>query len=125
MAHNLRNKLRKIIKGKLKTFSAISELGCSVVDLKLYLESLFYPGMSWENWGISNKDKNGFYWEIDHIIPIYSINLLDNEQILKVIHYTNLRPCWAWANNSRRSRPDNEIDFSSPVPKYFNKENVE
>ena len=114
-----------IIKAKHKTNSVVKSLGCSSEYLKNYLESLFQPDMNWNNWGQKNRDENGYYWEIDHIISFKNCDLRNKEQFEKICYFTNLRPCWYWANMARNFYSDNEIDFSSPVPKYFNKENIE
>jgi hypothetical protein len=125
-------KLSKILRGRLNDAiknsyrythcSAVNNLGYSIEELKLYLENLFKPGMSWNNWGKVNKDENGYFWEIDHIISFNSVDLTNEEELLKVCNYKNLRPCWRWANMARNTYKDNEIDFNSPVPKYFIKE---
>src|ERR1043166_5727142 len=47
----LRQRLNKALRGKYKTGSAVSDLGCSIDNFKLYLEGKFKPGMSWENYG--------------------------------------------------------------------------
>jgi hypothetical protein len=74
-----------------KTGSAIDELGCSVDQLKRYLESKFQPGMTWDNW-----TRDG--WHIDHIKPLSSFDLTDPGQFKVACHYTNLQPLWAKDN---------------------------
>lgn len=87
----LRTRLCNAIRNNQKAGSAISDLGCSIEELKSYLESLFQPGMAWSNW-----TKDG--WHIDHIIPISSFDLCDREQVKKACHYSNLQPLWARDN---------------------------
>ena len=53
------------------------------------MESQFTLGMNWDNYG-RGKGK----WNIDHIIPCDSFNLLDEEEQKKCFHYTNLQPLW-------------------------------
>lgn len=72
-------------KGK-KSQSAIKLVGCSLVQLKLYIESKFRPGMSWENYGM---------WHIDHKIPCAAFDLTNPEQQAMCFRYTNLQPLWA------------------------------
>jgi len=91
----LRSRLKHVLKGKLKSVSAVKDLGCSIEQLKTYLESLFQPGMTWDNW-------SRYGWHIDHIKPLSSFDLTDPEQQKKACHYTNLQPLWA-AENLRKS----------------------
>jgi len=86
---NLRSRLWKSIKRGQKAGSAVRDLGCTIIELKRYLESLFQPGMSWSNWGYGVGK-----WNIHHIIELAKFNLTDREQFLKVAHYTNLQPVW-------------------------------
>lgn len=87
---NLRSRACKFIKGNIKSGSAVSDLGCSIEDLKLHLESLFTPEMSWENYGS--------YWHIDHIKPLSKFDLTDREQFLEACNYMNLQPLF-WRDN--------------------------
>jgi len=88
---NLRGRFYHAIKDNAKGGSAVRALGCSVSELKVYLESQFQPGMSWDNWS-----RNG--WHIDHVIPLNNFNLSDSEQVKQACHYTNLQPLWAKDN---------------------------
>lgn len=97
LANNLRTRLRRAIKDNWKTGSAVRDLGCTIDFLKIYLESLFLPGMTWENHGLG-KDK----WHIDHILPLDSFDLTDRKQFLQACHYTNLQPMWS-IDNLRKS----------------------
>jgi hypothetical protein len=93
----LRNRINKAIENNQKSGSAVRDLGCSISELKEYLESLFQEGMSWENHRPSG-------WHIDHIIPLSSFNLKDREQFLKACHYTNLQPLWVKDNLKKNAR---------------------
>lgn len=90
----LRRRLNIAIKKGYKSGSAVKDLGCSVKELKIYLESKFKLGMTWDNWS-----RDG--WHIDHIIPLSSFDLTDYEQLKKACHYTNLQPLWAKENMSK------------------------
>ena len=71
-------------------------VGCTISEARLYLESLFEEGMTWDN-----NTHSG--WHIDHIIPCTYFNLQDPEEQKKCFHYTNLRPLWASENLSKSS----------------------
>lgn len=92
LAKNLRSRVRDAFKGRVKkTKSAQQLLGCSIKQLKKYLEASFKEGMSWDNYGY-------YGWHIDHHLPCVSFNLEDIEEQKKCFHYTNLKPLWATDN---------------------------
>ena len=96
LSKGLRTRLWSAIKDNQKTGSAVKDLGCSIDELKSYLESKFLPGMNWDNYGL-------YGWHIDHIKPLASFNLSDRKQLLEACHYTNLQPLWANENLSKGS----------------------
>ncbi len=61
-----------------------------------HIESMFEPGMSWDNWG---------EWHIDHIRPLASFDLENAERLAEACHYTNLRPLWK-VDNLRKGAKD-------------------
>lgn len=93
----LRSRLSHAIRHDTKSGSAIKDLGCSIEELKIYLESKFQEGMTWDNYGCRG-------WHIDHIIPLSSFDLMDREQLLKACHYTNLQPLWAKDNLKKSNK---------------------
>ena len=94
---SLRRRLRCALKKAYKNGSAVEDLGCSIHELKTYLESKFQSGMSWGNWNYEG-------WHIDHIKPLSSFDLTDRNQFLQACHYTNLQPMWAKDNLSKGNR---------------------
>ncbi len=101
LSHNLRGSLRKRLKYHLanKTSSALSLVGCTMEELKAYIESKFEEGMSWENWALDG-------WHLDHIIPCSSFDLTIEEEQKKCFHYTNLQPLWAKDNLTKNNKLD-------------------
>ena len=93
----LRTRLRVALKHHYKAGSAVRDLGCSVPELKQYLESKFQPGMTWDNWSHSG-------WHIDHIKPLAKFDLSNQEELLKACHYSNLQPLWAKDNLSKHAK---------------------
>jgi len=96
LAHTIRVRMGRVCKGRWVSRSAVAALGISIDGLKAHLESLFQPGMTWENHG-----RDG--WHIDHIVPLIAFDLTDLEQFAKACHYTNLQPLWA-KDNLRKNR---------------------
>lgn len=103
ISSNLRRRLYGAIKNNQKTGSAIRDLGCSIKELKQYLEKQFYPHpktgkqMTWGNWTLKG-------WHIDHIKPLASFDLSDREQLLEALNYTNLQPLWSEDNLSKGTK---------------------
>jgi len=80
-----RNIIRKALseKGYSKKSRTEEILGCSFIEFKIHIESLFLNNMSWEN---RNE------WHIDHIIPLAFAK--NEKELLLINHYINLRPIW-------------------------------
>jgi hypothetical protein len=100
LSSNLRSRLKSAIRSNYKSGSAVRDLGCSIPELKIYLENKFQPGMSWDNYGL-------YGWHIDHIKPLVSFDLSDRKQLLEACHYTNLQPLWAKDNLSKSDKISN------------------
>lgn len=79
---NLRARARKLI--QIGGLSRSKLIGCSGSELKAHLESLFYDGMTWENYGV--------FWVVDHKQPISSFDLRTVEGCQKACNFTNLQP---------------------------------
>lgn len=80
---SLRNRL------KVKNGSAIKDLGCSIVEFKLYIEHQFQEGMNWNNHG---------EWHLDHVLPLSSFDLTNRMELLEACNWLNIQPLWAKDN---------------------------
>jgi hypothetical protein len=87
-----------------KATRTLQHVGCTASELRLWLESKFLPGMTWENRG-----RHG--WHIDHIIPLAKFDLSDPEQQAAAFHYTNLQPLWAADNLRKGDRVQGQQSF--------------
>ena len=65
-------------------------LGCSIEYFIKWLEFQFYDGMDWSNYG--------WFWHIDHTIPISAFNFENDFEIMKCFNWVNLRPLRADKN---------------------------
>ena len=98
LASNIRSRICNALR-RGRPRSAIESLGCSIDELKNWIETQFQNGMSWNNWG---RDT----WHIDHIKPLASFDLTDPKQFDEATHYSNLQPLWSadnYAKNRRRA----------------------
>ncbi len=96
LSENIRGRIKKALKNN-KIESTSKYLGCTIRQLKKHLEKQFQPGMTWDNYG--------FYgWHVDHIKPLASFDLSNQEQIKKACHYSNLQPLWAFDNLSKGAK---------------------
>lgn len=68
----------------LKCESSIKYIGCSVKQLKEWLEFLFEPGMNWENYGT--------YWTVDHVIPLSLFDFTKIESKNIAFNWKNMQP---------------------------------
>lgn len=85
----LRTRLYKAVKGIARWSRTSDLLGCSMESFKMHMESLFLPGMTWDNYG---------KWHIDHILPCAIFDLTKEDQQKYCFHFSNMQPLWALDN---------------------------
>lgn len=102
---------KKLRASGIKKNTRISEIiGCSMGELRIHLESLFEPGMSWKNHGVRG-------WHVDHKRPCASFDLSDPKQQAECFHYSNLQPLWWRVNLTKGSKievTDSEFQPTAP-----------
>lgn len=98
--NNLRGRLYYALKaqGAKKCEHTVKLIGCSIAELRRYIESHFLKGMTFENYGKGNEK-----WSIDHIRPCSSFNLSNFSQQKLCFHHSNLKPMWNLDNFSKNS----------------------
>jgi hypothetical protein len=93
-SHNVRSLVKGSFKRGKNQFQKNAKtetiLGCKIEEFRVYIQSKFTNGMTLENHG---------KWHLDHIIPLASANT--EEDIIKLNHYTNFQPLWAFDNLSK------------------------
>jgi hypothetical protein len=80
----------------LKKDRTIEYLGCNMEEYTQYLESQFTPEINWDNYGE--------YWEIDHIKPLDSFDLNNEENLYKCFHYLNTQPLEKTKNREKSNK---------------------
>lgn len=73
-------------------------LGCAWEEFKVHIEKQFLKGMTWQN---------KYEWSIDHIIPLASAKT--EEDVIRLNHYTNLRPLWTKDNVAKGAKMEHLI----------------
>jgi hypothetical protein len=94
LKHLLRARINKIINFN-RNKSSQEIIGCDIEYFKTYIASQFKEGMNWENYGY-------YGWHIDHIIPLSSA--INDDEIYKLCHYTNLQPLWSKDNLKKSNK---------------------
>lgn len=90
LKHVISARVRSAVKasGYAKKSKTHKILGCDWEFFRLHIERQFTNGMCWE--------KMGSEIHIDHIVPISAAR--DEDDVLRLNHFTNLRPLWARDN---------------------------
>jgi hypothetical protein len=103
LSYRLHNHISRAIRRAIKKNqqTTFDILGYSMDELRQHLESLFQPGMSWQNYGT--------HWHIDHVIPKSWFHFeaetdLDRYELKWCWSLPNLQPMWMQANLQKKNR---------------------
>jgi hypothetical protein len=99
LKHLLRERTRKALKRSKRKASCLSYLGCTAVELKQHIEKQFEPWMNWQNLGVGEGK-----WNLDHIKPFAAFNTLNEDELARCSHHTNLRPLGSLENIRKGGR---------------------
>lgn len=88
---NIRSRFWQMMIGRRKGRRSMEILGCNREEFRRYLESLWLPGMSWDNYGLHG-------WHIDHKRPCCTFDMMNDSHVKQCFHYTNMQPLWAVDN---------------------------
>lgn len=105
ISRNIRLNLKK--RGYTKNTKTTKILGCTFGELRNHLESKFDYWMNWDNHGLYNGELN-YGWDYDHIIPLSSAK--NEEELVKLFHYTNLQPLCSKIN---RDVKKNNVEYGT------------
>ena len=89
--------------------SCLSYLNYSMQKLKIHLESLFEPWMTWENYGSR--------WHVDHVVALSAFNIvsIDSPDLRRAWALSNLRPLEAKENIRKGRRLSAPMQPSLPA----------
>lgn len=96
--HNITDSFKRTNNKYKKNLRTETILGCTIEEFRIYIQNKFTEGMYLENHG---------EWHLDHIIPLSSAT--NEEEIIKLCHYTNYQPLWAKDNLSKGSKTISKI----------------
>lgn len=96
----LRSRFRLALKNNIKTSSSVKLLGCSLDFFKEWISYQFEDWMLWDNHGL---------WELDHVKPCSSYNLLSIEEQKECFNWKNYQPLKKNLNNSKNDKIDIEL----------------
>lgn len=98
IAGNIRTRIRYAVKAQYskKNTSTYKLIGCSIDFLINWLEYQFDSKMSWDNYGI--------YWNIDHVRPCSSFNLINKDDQIECFSWENCRPLNKYINSSKNDK---------------------
>ncbi len=85
----------KAVNGAKKCAKTIEMLGCSIEDFRIYIESKFDTGMTWQNYGS--------VWHVDHIMPCAIFDLTKPEHQKRCFHFSNMQPLFV-VDNLKKNR---------------------
>ena len=91
----LNRKLRRAYRG-CGDDTAVAFIGCTSKEFRARLRAQFKKGMTHKNYGT--------VWHIDHIKPCASFNLCDADERAACYHFSNLAPCFAFDNISKKDK---------------------
>jgi hypothetical protein len=86
--------------------SILDHLPFELGNLKIHIESLFEPWMTWESWGMfdpktwDDNDQSTWTWQLDHIVPhsTFKYASMEDDEFKRCWSLDNLRPYSAKQN---------------------------
>lgn len=117
LKHNNRKRVHDLVTGK--RLNTDEYIGCNSKEFVKHIENQFREGMTWDNYGGKRTD-----WVIDHIVPLASFDMSNEEEAKRGFHYTNCQPLWfvenAFKSDRTNLKPEDyklgrDYDFSMEV----------
>jgi hypothetical protein len=112
ISNKLRLRINAILTKNVKSSATADIIG---IDQETFLEWISYqftPEMNYGNYGT--------IWNFDHIIPMSHFNLLDETELKKCMHFTNIQPILVIKNREKFNHIDLDLSIAQEVKaEYF------
>jgi len=95
---NLRSRLSEALKCKSKSQTTMQLIGADFETFAKWIKFQFEEGMTIENYGS--------VWHYDHVLPLSSFNLLDEEELQQAMNWLNIRPMTPIKNIQKSNKVD-------------------
>jgi hypothetical protein len=89
-------RLNKIIKRGARSQQTAEIIGTSHQNFLDWIEFQFAESMNWRNYGS--------IWQFDHVIPLSSFDLTNEEELRKAMNWMNIRPCLKLKNAQKHNK---------------------
>jgi hypothetical protein len=93
-------------------FLTLEYLGCTIKQFKKHIRKQFKPGMSWKKWN----------FQLDHIRPITSFNLLSAAEQKKAYNYKNVQPLTVGDHIEKTANYIIKLEQKNKKLRYMNKQ---
>ena len=104
---NLRSRLSEALRGNSKSQTTKQLIGLDFEIFTKWIKFQFTEGMSMDNYGSA--------WCHDHVLPISSFNLLDEEERQKAMNWINIRPLSPLKNIQKSNKIDRWLNVMQEV----------
>jgi len=109
---NMRVRLYDALKGKSKSQSTLQLICIDFETFTKWIQFQFEDGMTMQNYGSA--------WHLDHVLPISSFNLLDEQELHKAMNWMNIRPLSPLKNIKKSNKIDPWLYLMQEVKaRYF------
>ena len=108
---NLRSRLGQVLRGNSKSQTTKQLIGIDFETFTKWIEFQFEEGMLLENYGS--------IFHLDHVLPISSFNLLDEEELQKAMNWKNIRPLSPLKNIKKSNKIDRWLYVMQEVKAHY------
>jgi len=108
---NLRSRMGAALRGKPKSQTTKQLIGVDFEIFTKWVEFQLEEGMTMQNYGP--------VWQLDHVLPISSFNLLDEEELFQAMNWVNIRPLTPIKNMQKYNKIDRWLYVMQEVKAHY------